>query len=146
MRHGEIGAIAREVRETCLAFRVRRINRRVTRIYDAVLRPFELTIAQFNMLIALALGLDLRAGDLARALDLEKSTLSRNLKRLIDRRVVVVAGERRALKLSASGRRLVARALPAWREAQREAAVALATERLDEVIGRSHGPTVDERG
>lgn len=104
---------------------MRRLTRRVTRIYDAVLRPFELTIAQFNVLVALGLGLDLRAGDLARALDLEKSTVSRNLKRLVERRLVTIAGDARVLKLTAAGRRLVTRALPAWREAQREAAVAI---------------------
>ena len=113
------------MRDECLAFRVRRLNRRVTRIYDAVLRPFELTIAQFNMLVALGLGLDLRAGDLARALDLEKSTLSRNLKRLVERRLVTIAGDARVLRLTAAGKRLVTRALPAWREAQREAAEAI---------------------
>ena len=121
----DLCAIAREVRDECLGFRVRRLNRRVTRIYDAVLRPFDLTIAQFNMLIALGLGLDLRAGDLARALDLEKSTLSRNLKRLVARRLVRVVGDRRVLRLNAAGRRVVKEALPAWRQAQREAAAAI---------------------
>ena len=132
------------MRDECLAFRVRRLNRRVTRIYDAVLRPHGLTVAQFNMVVALGLGLDLRAGDLSRALDLEKSTLSRNLKRLIERRLVSVNAER-VLRLTAAGRRLVMRALPAWREAQREAAAALRTERLGEVIMRAHGPAVIER-
>jgi DNA-binding MarR family transcriptional regulator len=127
----DLCAVAREVRDECLAFRVRRLNRRVTRIYDAVLRPFELTIAQFNMLVALGLGLDLRAGDLARALDLEKSTLSRNLKRLVERRLVTVAGDMRILKLTAAGRRLVTRALPAWREAQREAVVAIDSDLIE---------------
>jgi DNA-binding MarR family transcriptional regulator len=121
----DLRAVAQEVREQCLAFRVRRLNRRVTRLYDAVLRPFELTSAQFNMLVALGLGLDLRAGDLARALDLEKSTLSRNLKRLVARRLVIIAGDDRVLRLTAAGRRLVTRALPAWRRAQREAAAAI---------------------
>jgi DNA-binding MarR family transcriptional regulator len=121
----DLSLAAREVRETCLAFRVRRLNRRVTRIYDAVLRPFDVTIAQFNMLVALGLGLDLRAGDLSRALDLEKSTVSRNVKRLADRHLVSTVADGRALKLTAAGKRLVARALPAWREAQREAAVAI---------------------
>jgi hypothetical protein len=57
----DLRVAAREVRETCLAFRVRRLNRRVTRIYDAALRPRGLTIAQFNMLIALGLGLARRS-------------------------------------------------------------------------------------
>jgi DNA-binding MarR family transcriptional regulator len=116
---------AREVRDTCLAFRVRRLNRRVTRIYDAALRPRGLTIAQFNMLVALGLSVDLRAGDLVRALDLEKSTVSRNLKRLIEHRWVSAADTDRVLRLTATGRKLVARTLPAWRQAQREAAAAI---------------------
>jgi DNA-binding MarR family transcriptional regulator len=113
------------VRDECLAFRVRRFNRRVTRLYDAALRPFGVTIAQFNVLVALGLGLDLKASDLARALDLEKSTLSRNLKRLTERRLVSSVGDARLLELTAAGRRLIVRALPAWRQAQREAAAAI---------------------
>jgi DNA-binding MarR family transcriptional regulator len=127
----DLRAAAREVREGCLAFRVRRLNRRVTRIYDAVLRPFGLTVAQFNMLVALGLGLDIKAGDLSRALDLEKSTVSRNLKRLIERRWVTAAGTERLLTLTATGRRLVGRTVPAWRLAQREAAAAIDADLVD---------------
>ena len=121
------------MREECLAFRVRRLNRRVTRLYDAALRPFGLTIAQFNMLVALGLGLDLKASDLSRALDLEKSTVSRNLKRLIERRWVRPVDEARVLRLTAAGQRLVRRALPAWRQAQREAAVAIDADLVDAI-------------
>jgi DNA-binding MarR family transcriptional regulator len=128
-----LSAVAREVREECLAFRVRRLNRRVTRLYDAALRPFGLTIAQFNMLVALGLGLDLKASDLSRALDLEKSTVSRNLKRLIERRWVRPVDEARVLRLTAAGQRLVTRALPAWRRAQREAAVAIDADLVDAI-------------
>jgi DNA-binding MarR family transcriptional regulator len=121
------------VREECLAFRVRRLNRRVTRLYDAALRPFGLTTAQFNMLVALGLGLDLKASDLVRALDLEKSTVSRNLKRLVEHRWVRPVDEARVLRLTAAGQRLVTRTLPAWRQAQREAAVAIDADLVDAI-------------
>ena len=116
-----------------MAFRVRRLNRRVTRVYDAALRPFGLTVAQFNMLVALGLGLDLKASDLSRALDLEKSTVSRNLKRLIEHRWVRPVDEARVLRLTAAGQRLVGRALPAWRQAQREAAVTIDADLVDAI-------------
>jgi DNA-binding MarR family transcriptional regulator len=125
--------VAREVREECLAFRVRRLNRRVTRLYDAALRPFGLTTAQFNVLVALGLDLDLTASDLARALDLEKSTVSRNLRRLAEHRWVKPMDKARVLRLTAAGQRLVTRALPAWRQAQREAAVAIDADLVDAI-------------
>jgi DNA-binding MarR family transcriptional regulator len=121
----DLSEAAQEVRDGCLAFRVRRLNRRVTRIYNAALRPHGLTIAQFTMLVALSMGRDFRAGDLARVLDLEKSTVSRNLKRLVEHRWAISEGVERVLRLTATGRRLVSRAMPAWREAQREAAAAI---------------------
>jgi DNA-binding MarR family transcriptional regulator len=117
------------MRAECLAMRVRQLNRRVTRLYDKALRPHGVSTAQLNVLVAVALMDEARPTDIARALGLEKSTLSRNLTRMVEREwVEIAAGERGAeqrLRLRPAGRRLVEAALPAWRAAQRQAATEL---------------------
>jgi DNA-binding MarR family transcriptional regulator len=133
---GDFRALARELQQTCLGFRVRRLNRRVTRLYEDALRPHGIRIAQLNILVALGLRDTWRSSDIARALDLERSTLSRNLDRLITRKWVAVgpAAEDRSvqvLRLTASGRRAVEKAIPAWREAQAHALARIEAELAD---------------
>ena len=114
------------MRRECLAMRVRQLNRRITRLYDAALRPHGITTAQLNVLAALALAGDTRPTDVAAALAIEKSTLSRNLARMIEREWVEVReegpGTAQLLRLRSAGRRIVEQAMPAWRAAQRRAA------------------------
>jgi DNA-binding MarR family transcriptional regulator len=138
----DLQAIARSMRSECLAMRVRQLNRRVTRLYDAALRPHGVSTAQLNVLAALALLGETRATDVAAALALEKSTLSRNLDRMVARGwVEVAAGQRgvgQQLRLLPAGRRVVEDALPAWRAAQRQAAAEFPAE-LVEALRRGEG-------
>ena len=121
----DLQRLARAMRRDCLAMRVRQLNRRITRLYDAALRPHGVSTAQLNVLVALALAGDARPTDIARALALEKSTLSRNLDRMVERRwIAVTPGERgttQRLRLLPAGRRVIESAMPAWRAAQRRA-------------------------
>src|SRR5581483_7001757 len=114
----ELQRLARSVRRDCLALRVRQLSRRITRLYDAALRPHGLSTAQLNVLVALALTGQARPKDIAQALALEKSTLSRNLDRMVARGwIEVIPSERGAkqqLRLLPAGRRVVTEALPAW--------------------------------
>ncbi len=102
--------------------RVRRLSRTVTRIFDEALRPHGVTTAQLNMLVAITLAGRMRPSELARALDLEKSTVSRNVERMRANgwvRATADAGESaRGLEIQPAGRALLARALPAWASAQ----------------------------
>lgn len=117
--------MATAMRRDCIAMRVRQINRRVTRLYDAALRPHGITTAQLNVLVALALMGETRAVDVAATLALEKSTLSRNLARMIERGWISASTDARGsgqqLRILAPGRDLVERAIPAWQAAQRQA-------------------------
>src|SRR5436309_701165 len=73
----------------CLAGRVRVLNRVVSGIYDAALRPHNVRISQMNVLVAVAALGPVRATDVCRRLKLDKSTLSRDLDRLLARKLVV---------------------------------------------------------
>ena len=66
----------------CLARRVRLLNRTITGIYDEALRPMGLTSAQLNLLVVVAKRGPLSPGEVARRMNMEKSTVSRNLDRM----------------------------------------------------------------
>ena len=78
-----ISAIAEATSETCLATRVRQLSRIVTRVYDDALRPLGITGSQYTLLAQLASRDGITAVEIGHDLDIEKSTLSRNLKRLL---------------------------------------------------------------
>jgi len=112
------------VRE-CIAVRVRLLNRVVTSLYDEALRPLGLKVSQLNILVAAAkLGLA-RPAVVCEILQLDTSTLSRNVEKM--RRngwIETVADEdarMQPFRLTAKGRRLLDRAVPAWSQAQQTA-------------------------
>jgi DNA-binding MarR family transcriptional regulator len=101
----------------------------VTRIYDDALRPFGVKVSQMNILVVVAKLGTARAAAVAETLELEISTLSRNLERMRAKGwLEEVAGEDarvRPFRLSAKGRRLLDRVMPAWEDAQRQARTVL---------------------
>jgi DNA-binding MarR family transcriptional regulator len=124
--------IAREIEGACLAVRLRALNRALTSVYDDHLRPFGLKTSQLNVLVAIESAGALQPVQLAEALSLEKSTVSRNVDKLAARGWVECAPARRgrgqSLRLTASGRRLLSAVAPAWRSAQERAVEALGDE------------------
>ncbi len=107
-----------------MALRVRRLGRKLTRIYDDALRPHGVTIAQFNLLVAIGVSAPISPGVLGSAMELEKSTLSRNVAKLVARELVRSAVSTSGglnLSLTAKGGRLLAKARPDWEAAQRQA-------------------------
>jgi DNA-binding MarR family transcriptional regulator len=113
------------IARTCLAVRLRALNRAVTHFYDDALRPLGLKVSQMNILVVAAkLGLATPARVCA-LLHLDASTLSRNVERMrANGWLEVVAGEdarAQPFRLTPQGRRLIEKAIPAWEEAQRQA-------------------------
>jgi DNA-binding MarR family transcriptional regulator len=108
----------------CIAARMRILNRVVTGIYDDALRPHGVRVSQMNILVVVAARGPIRQADVARQLQLEKSTLSRDLDRMLARGWVRAnTGSGRSPKLEATdaGRQLLRTILPKWRAAQVEA-------------------------
>jgi DNA-binding MarR family transcriptional regulator len=109
----------------CLAVRVRRLGRVITRIYDAALAPHGITTAQMNLLAAIAVFDRARPTDLGRLLAVEKSTLSRDLKRMEQsgwvRSDPARARRGRSFALTPAGSRALIKARPAWENAQAKA-------------------------
>jgi DNA-binding MarR family transcriptional regulator len=98
------------------------LHRAVSAVYDEALSEHGVGIAQLNLLVAVE-----RLGDRAtpslvsRVLMLEKSSVSREVDRLIERRWMTRScgeGRSQRLALTIHGRRLIDAALPSWEAAQ----------------------------
>jgi DNA-binding MarR family transcriptional regulator len=120
---------ARAVVAACLGYRTRRLARAVTRLYNDCLRPVGLTLTEMNLLAAIAAQRSVQPATLGRAMALEKSTLSRNSARLVERGWVEVHdhpdGRGVLLTLTERGNQVLRQALPAWQRAQSLVAEAL---------------------
>ena len=125
---------ARGVVATCLGYQTRKLARAVTRLYNDRLRPLGLNLTEMNLLAAIAAQGSVQPARLGRAMALEKSTLSRNSSRLVERGWVEVRdhpdGRGVLLAVTARGNEMLLGAVPAWEQAQQQAqslvAVALA--------------------
>jgi len=130
--------------EVCLALRARRLARRVSRHYDRALTAQGLDISQFNVLCVIGAQAPAALTEVAAALDLDPSTLSRTLKTLRQQGLVAVAGGRGrgglTLELTLRGEDVMAEALASWKQAQSgmsgllgEAGMGRVLESLDQV-------------
>ena len=119
---GTIGDIAESTASACISSRVRQLSRIVTRVYDDALRPLGITASQFTLLTQLAQQDGVTAVEIGHSLDIEKSTLSRNLKRLLALGHITMdppAGRRgRGLHLTEKGEAVIKQAFPVWMDAQ----------------------------
>jgi DNA-binding MarR family transcriptional regulator len=117
-----IAEIAEATSAACLSTRVRQLSRIITRVYDDALRPLGITGSQFTLLTQLAQQDGITAVEIGHSLDIEKSTLSRNLKRLLALGHLTMdppAGRRgRGLHLTPKGQAVIQKAYPVWKEAQ----------------------------
>lgn len=116
-------AAARAISQECLATRARRLERTVTRLYEDALRPHGLSGPQLSMLVAIVLTGEVQPKTLSTILDLDKSTLSRNIALMVDNEWIESrrSGRAQLLRVTDTGAALLERALPAWRHAQRQA-------------------------
>ena len=120
------------IAQNCVAVRLRLLNRVVTNLYDDALRPLGLKASQLNILIVTAqLGLA-RPAQVCEFLQLDTSTLSRNVKPLQAHGWLEVVPDEDAraqpFRLTPQGERLIEKAVPAWEVAQRQATELLGDE------------------
>jgi DNA-binding MarR family transcriptional regulator len=114
----------------CLCLASRRASRAITRAFDRQLRPHGIRATQFSILTMLMGYGPTTIGDLAEALGIERTTLTRNLSVLEDQGWVKISvgdsdGRSRVVKATPKGRKAVTTAMPAWRRAQAAAAEAI---------------------
>jgi DNA-binding MarR family transcriptional regulator len=131
----------------CTNFKLRQLVRRVSQLYDAEVAKAGLKTTQYSLLShVLRLG-PIRPGDLAQAMTLDASTLTRNLKPMIDAGWLELAagddGRSRSVSITAAGRDKRAEAQRHWKAAQEGLNQLLGVERVlalhalvDDSLGR----------
>jgi len=122
----------------CACGRLRRATRALTQLYDDLMAPSGLRITQFSLLRALARDGTARISDLADALLLDRTALSRTLDPLLERGLVSIVSGRdartREVSLTRAGEKALRAALPHWKRAQIQVANKLGSERLEALI------------
>lgn len=109
-----------EVRDACLCLHVQRAARALARRFDDALRPVGLTNGQFSLMMSLNRPKPPDMAAVASLLGMDRTTLTAALKPLQRRRLLKVSVDpedrrSRVMTLTPNGRRLLARAVPAWR-------------------------------
>lgn len=107
----------RRIARSCICFQTRMTAHAVTRVYNRALAPLGLEVTQFNILAALAANDAASVTQLSDALALDRTTMTRNLKRLEAAGLVAVShGPGRAVKpaITDQGAGLLAAAIPLW--------------------------------
>jgi DNA-binding MarR family transcriptional regulator len=115
----------------CVCFNTRKLSRCVSQMYDAALEPSGLKNTQFALLAMVSEREPISITELANAMAVERTTLTRNLKVLVrDGLLAVTKGadaRSRAVTITAAGRNRVVSAYPLWSGTQ---------QRLVERIGK----------
>lgn len=122
----------------CTCKHLRMATRRLSQIYDRHLEPLGLTITQYSLLAQLGAHDGISIGVFAEKLLMDPTTLTRNLRPLQRRSLVVTAPDprdkrSRCLHLTARGRAARLEAQPVWARAQRE---------IEQAFGRSDTATL----
>lgn len=119
---GTVASRATEEMTDCVCFAVRKAARAVTQFYDRALKTHGLRVTQLPILSAASrLGV-VPLAKLAQELGMDRTTLLRNVRPLVRRRLVEVSpaadSRRTEVRATASGRALLARVYPDWKRAQ----------------------------
>lgn len=119
--------------ELCVGNNLRRITRTVIQVYEEALRPSGITIGQFSTLGSLSAQGPLPLMQLAEVMELDRTTLARNLKLLERDGLVAVepdpADKRvKLIRMTAEGRAAFERAAPLWSGVQQHFANGLGAE------------------
>lgn len=114
-----------EVAQTCVHFNLKRSVRAVTQQFDAALAESGLHITQFTLLITSSLVGAVPVSELAEALTLDRTTLTRNLKPLEQKgwiKTTTSAADARVrlVEITALGETIIARSYPLWQRVQEE--------------------------
>jgi DNA-binding MarR family transcriptional regulator len=128
--------------QRCVCANLRMATRLVTQRYDDALRPVGLRIMQFTLLARLHAAGTLTMTELAEAASLDRTTLTRNLKPLIERGYVrtMLGKDRRErlVEVTDSGRAALRDALPLWAQAQASMTEGLGQGATSELLGLLH--------
>jgi DNA-binding MarR family transcriptional regulator len=125
MARDDIQTTVERMARECVGNQLRLLSRVVTGVYERELRPLKLTASQMVILALTAKQGQVRSVELSKMLQMDASTVSRNVERMRARGWLEQApgkDERsRPFRLTASGERMLRDASTAWEKAQAQA-------------------------
>jgi DNA-binding MarR family transcriptional regulator len=120
----------KRMQRECVLLHTSMAARAVSRHFEAAVKPTGLNGAQMSLLAALSVSPDMSVGRLAESLAYERTTLTRNLKLLVQRGLVApqeAPGRALYHRLTPAGQERLAAAIPLWERAQAEMEARLAS-------------------
>jgi DNA-binding MarR family transcriptional regulator len=127
-----------QVVSTCACFNLRKASRVITQHFDAILEPSGLLITQFTILVAVEMAKSRTINELAEVLGMDRTTITRNLKPL--KREGWLKSEpgqdqrTRIVSLTTEGKAALTKALPLWKQAQKDVEETLGQQRWDTLL------------
>ena len=122
-QNAEAARVARTLLDSCMCHKTRMAARAITRAYDEALRSTGLRATQIAVLAAVGARGALSIKSLADSLEMERTTLTRNLRPLEEQGYVALSAEghhrSRMLTLTDAGQAALLEAVPLWESAQR---------------------------
>lgn len=119
----------------CHCINLRRTSGCITEYYDRAVEPCGLTISQFSLLWNLDFLGQSNTTALAARMDLDRSTLARNLRPLLANGFIEDAARansrNRMLKVTPKGKMALEIGIPLWKAAQKKIIAAIGEENLD---------------
>jgi DNA-binding MarR family transcriptional regulator len=110
--------------QACLCIAVRKASRRMTTVYDDALAPVGINLAQYSLLKKIRRMAPVSLTDLGAAMDLDRSTIGRNVKVLermgLTQPVTGKDHREATVELSETGEAILTAAIPLWEQAQEQ--------------------------
>jgi DNA-binding MarR family transcriptional regulator len=135
--------------ETCTLNALRKLMRCVAKEYDEQLAPVGLRSTQFSLLVTLQKCGIVSISHLAQVLVMERTTLTRNIKPLMDKRLIENRVEKdkrvRLIMITEKGIELLATAEPLWNQAQQRLVEKLGEDRWQHLMSEMSFLTKPEK-
>ncbi|MFT5822194.1 MAG: DNA-binding MarR family transcriptional regulator [Crocinitomix sp.] len=103
----------------CISSRILKCNRIISNVFRKHLLPYNITNSQMSILFIVAKRGEATQQELATILYLEKSTISRNMKRLFDGKLISKQNSKQ-IEITEAGKDFLEEIIPAWDEAMEE--------------------------
>ena len=126
----------------CFCDAAKRLARRLSALYDDNLKSCGLNAGQFAILSQIAMREPVSVSTLAKAVDLEQSTMTRNLASLKSIGAILMSSDKgdarvKTIRLSKKGKDLVAEGDPLWKKSQQQARKLMTKAFANELLGVS---------
>jgi DNA-binding MarR family transcriptional regulator len=137
MDENETTEIAKTIASDCIAIRVRFVSRVITKVYERALKPLDIKTSQMAMLVMLSVRGESSPADACKILQMDKSTVSRNVGRMRKKGWLEVTNmddrPSQVIKVTPKGRNLLAALRVEWARAQEAARELLGEEGVSSV-------------